>query len=256
MQNLIQIDIFDSKVKAVIKSNDTSNKRIAFLETLKKWMEEISTKNLIKIFFTYDDQGNLFFDGNQIMVQKIDYIHGIEKNAIVFSEEELKEIIFQNSETDISNGIINISEYDTIMFEKSVFMNIIMLTQQYLNVNKIEIDSSINLEVLTPTGNISLFENGISNNVGAPIIGIVNQSNINEHEFNNKTLVSFKMNNCITALNLETGTYYLSIDVKDIDNNVATIYVKRNIKEFWSNLCIMRENADIYFGLNKGTNNL
>lgn len=70
MQNLIQIDIFDSKVKAVIKSNDTSNKRIAFLETLKKWMEEISTKNLIKIFCTYDDQGNLFLMGIKLWFKK------------------------------------------------------------------------------------------------------------------------------------------------------------------------------------------
>lgn len=167
-----------------------------------------------------------------------------QKNIYAFSVNDMKKQIIEYVKTkwyhlDKNETEIDVSQFNKLVLSKEFMNKIICLTQQYFFEKEVKIQSKISLQVDTKIGKELIIENGNSKIVSAPILNVSEWRGINSVTVeNNDFLFAKDLNNFLSAANFDTNEYFLSVDVsKGIDNKEQnTIYVRRNIEDFWEQL--------------------
>lgn len=255
MENLLQIDIYRGRIKAVIKG-ENEQIEIKFLKMVKRWALEVDLNKIIKIICMYNDDGDIFYAGNQVLVQQIDCVKKELRTSVCFSQEQIKDAIFKKMD-NTKRKVLDTDQIDKfrgVRFNRDVFIGILQLTQQYILFRDLYLKKPINVKVMTIEGQKDLFVNGEGKKIQTQIVDIIDQSEdeVSEEVNRNEILDIICLNNSITALNFTSSTFFLNACALTEQKEQATIYIKSDIKEFWSNIHIVKVNGSLFWEFIKG----
>lgn len=205
---------------------------------------EIDADILIQIVCTFNACGVVMDENMPLVITITDTKNRKQKNIYAFSVNDMKKQIIEYVKTkwyhlDKNETEIDVSQFNKLVLSKEFMNKIICLTQQYFFEKEVKIQSKISLQVDTKIGKELIIENGNSKIVSAPILNVSEWRGINSVTVeNNDFLFAKDLNNFLSAANFDTNEYFLSVDVsKGIDNKEQnTIYVRRNIEDFWEQL--------------------
>lgn len=251
MQNFLIIEIFNNKLKCVIKTKEGSSQcDICVINSIKRILPKINSRYLIKIYGTFDINGAVFGCNNGLTIDILDCKYKVSKKHRATSMDEMIDIITNINSECVKRKALIIKNYNQIIFDKDVFMIILALTQQYFMLNVLELKNRMKLDVITPNGIEALIKEGKSVCIMEPIMGLSSYENLEIMNVDSeKTLWAINLNNCISSLNLTTGNYYFSFEVKNSNGEVDIVRLERSCKEFWSNIKVCEFQDDVYFGL-------
>lgn len=147
-----------------------------------------------------------------------------------------------------------IDKFRGVRFNRDVFIGILQLTQQYILFRDLYLKKPINVKVMTIEGQKDLFVNGEGKKIQTQIVDIIDQSEdeVSEEVNRNEILDIICLNNSITALNFTSSTFFLNVCALTEQKEQATIYIKSDIKEFWSNIHIVKVNGSLFWEFIKG----
>lgn len=252
MENLLLIEIFNNDIKCICKTkSDNIECSSVIREVLESNLGRINANFLITIYGAFDDKGEVFFEGNILNVDVLDCENRMRKSLIAVSLADLIDKLITIEFESVCREMIPVENYDKIVFEKELFMLMLILIQQLFWYNNIDLDKKVDLSVVTVNGIQKLINNGKGERIMEPITGLYGYKGIEEVSLDNTYLRGINLNNCTTCLNLSSGDYCLSLEVIDTQNRKDTIYIKRNYNEFWRDIKVCLCNDDVYFVLTR-----
>lgn len=253
MENLLLIEVFNKRVKSIYKTKCGSAMCEKYIsDELHRNIHKIKSNLLIKIYGTFDINGKIFFPGNALVVDIYDYQKKARKNDTVTSTEDLLNMLTNIEVKERCRKPIFVKDYNQIIFDKNVFMTILVLTQQFFWYDEVSLDKKLNMSVITTSGIQSLFVEGNSMKIMEPLIGIAGVDDMDKTSIDTcRGLWVINLNNCATCINIANGNYYLNLEVENSNGFVDNIYLIRSCKEFWTNLKVFSNDDDSYFILER-----